>query len=518
MKKVNLRLVLGGILAVVAVIIGGTSVIYNINSGKSEDVQQTSSSEKTDNKNDDKLTNNAGSVDENNPDNSSSSTNNGSSTNDAADNSGFTTDTNINSYNRTAKNTSSPIDNSSMSSRRSSDFYVATSQNTRVGSKPTAASIKNSLPKIIKTFEKKIEDIKSSESEKSSETNNNSGSNTDKNSSKNSTNSTGKSSGVKIPSSSENVDDVSEKPSDTGDGSGRTKEEQGSSEQTGKGDQSKPGQTSEDNPATPEKSEGTPEQNNYRETASIYAWGDYTMVYGEAAQNVYATLKSLKVNAVYQSISNMNDTENLSKIVSGYKNNGIDVYRLIGHYSWAYDNVNDAKRYVDDINSYNQKVNESSKIKGVVFDIEPHQNPNWKHWNDEQRNAAVSKYTDNMTELYNYSKQYGLEVVICIPYWFEKFDSFDRLFKDAADTYSVMNYTKRGIVRHISEEVAEAEKYGKKVEQISNVGHVGSEDITSYRNDGMQKLLDDQKQILDTYPYSGLRVSFHQYKTILDIL
>lgn len=517
--------VLGGILAAVAVIIGGASVIYNVSSNKSKNTQQTNDSEKSNNKNDDDLTNDTNSVDENNLENDSSFANNGSLNNNTADNSGSTIGTNANSYDHTAENAKSLVDNSDMNSSRSSDFYIATSQNTKTDSSSVSNSNNGTISKIIRTFEKKIEDIARTGSEKSNKTNN---SKSGTNESESNIDDSGRDGGAKGPSKSENASSSSNESSNTRDGSGESGQTKEDQNKTGKDSQDGPGQASGDNPTDSEKPEDGPaghgksedgsKQNSYHETASIYAWGDYTMVYGEAAQNVYTTLKSLKVNSIYQNISNMNDTDNLSKIISGYKENGIDVYRLIGHYSWAYDNVNDAKRYVDSINNYNQKVNESSKIKGVVFDIEPHQNPNWKRWNDEQRNVAVSKYTDNMIELYNYSKRYGLEVVICIPYWFEKFDSFDRLFKDAADTYSVMNYTKRGIVRHISEEIVEAEKYSKKVEQISNVGHVGSEDITSYRDDGMQKLLDDQKQILDTYPYDGLRVSFHQYKTILDIL
>ena len=76
----------------------------------------------------------------------------------------------------------------------------------------------------------------------------------------------------------------------------------------------------------------------------MYAWGETTLVKGEEAEDVYKTLKDLKVTTLYQSIrrSNMNK-ESIADIIKGYNEQGIEVYRLTGDPSWVYDN-SDAKR------------------------------------------------------------------------------------------------------------------------------------------------------------------------------
>lgn len=266
------------------------------------------------------------------------------------------------------------------------------------------------------------------------------------------------------------------------------------------------------------KNDDTPTIINYRDTTSIYAWGDNTLVYGDSANDVYKNLSTLKVDTIYQSFNKYKMTkEFLGPIISGYNSHGIKLYRLIGDPSWAYDNVSDAKNKIDEINNYNNSVSGSEKIVGVTLDVEPHAYYLWKR-NTSSQQKYFSKYVDNMVEYYNYAKKYNLDVTISIPVWYDKFDDFDKLFQYASDTYSLMNYSKKNNIRRIKEEISAARKYDKKVENTFNVLDNNRNESENYRPDGINKLLSDQKDILDTYNYKYLRSSFHQYRTIVDIL
>lgn len=265
------------------------------------------------------------------------------------------------------------------------------------------------------------------------------------------------------------------------------------------------------------KIEKKSEEKAYRETTSMYAWGDTTLVKGEEAQDIYSTLKELNVTALYQSMHRSKMTkEYLADIIKGYHDQGIEVYRLSGDPSWVYDN-SDAKGDIDEIVAYNATVDKDSKLTGINLDVEPHGNKTeWK----ENKQAVFTQYVKSMTDIYNYAKQYDIQVTICVNDWMPNYEGVDDLFKNAADTYSVMNYVRKRMFNEtkIGAEIQLAEKYNKKIESISNVMQ-SEPNSESYYNDGMEKLLEDQKTLMNKYSYKNLRTSFHHYipiKAVID--
>lgn len=245
----------------------------------------------------------------------------------------------------------------------------------------------------------------------------------------------------------------------------------------------------------------------YKQSTSMYSWHEQTLV--EDADIIYEALHDLNVDTLYQSISSSYlKKEYIEGIVEDYNEQGIEVYRLIGDPSWAY-KPDSAKKKIDEINEYNRTVEESAKIKGVNLDIEPHVDDRW----DEDPQAAFTQYKNTMIELYDYAKKYDLEVAICTNTWFSSYDGFEELYEKAADTYSIMNYVKSSNIKGIKEEVEIAEKYNKKLETVAHSG-ADSNETESYHNDGMNKLMEDHKAILETYSYDKLRASYHYFTTI----
>ena len=264
------------------------------------------------------------------------------------------------------------------------------------------------------------------------------------------------------------------------------------------------------------KIEKKSEEKAYRETTSMYSWGDTTLVKGEEAQDVYKTLKDLNVTTLYQSMHRSKMTKDyLADIIKGYHNQGIEVYRLSGDPSWVYDN-SDAKGDIDEIVAYNATVDEDARLVGINLDVEPHGNKTeWK----ENPQAVFTQYVKSMIDIYNYAKQYDIQVTICVNDWMPNYEGVDDLFKNAADTYSVMNYVRNRMFKEtkIGAEIKLAEKYNKKIESISNVMQ-SEPDSESYYNDGMEKLLEDQKTLMNKYSYKNLRTSFHYYKPIKEVI
>ena len=273
-------------------------------------------------------------------------------------------------------------------------------------------------------------------------------------------------------------------------------------------------ETKENKDNNEKKDDNKKEEISYRDTTSMYAWESGSPLnYSDSEYNI---LKTLKTSTLYQSVPGSKLTkQNIGDAVKKYNEKGIKIYRLIGDSSWAFDNT-DAKREIDEIQNYNNSVEELSKINGVVLDIEPHANSLWKQ-NKDKQDEYFTQYTNNMIDLYNYAKKYNLEVVICIPRWYERYTYFEKLFESAADVYSVMNYGKNGYISNMKEEVNLAEKYNKKVESVLNADPNDEENI-SYYNDGITKMLEVNKDVLNTYNYKYLRTSFHHMEYITKMM
>lgn len=245
----------------------------------------------------------------------------------------------------------------------------------------------------------------------------------------------------------------------------------------------------------------------YRNTTSMYSWKEQTLI--KDADIIYQALNELNVSTLYQNIdSSYMKKEYIEDIIKSYNANGIEVHRLIGDPSWAYDGAY-AKKKIDEINEYNKTVEESAKIKGVNLDIEPHVDDRW----DANPQKAFTQYKDTMIDVYNYAKKYNLHVTICTNVWFSKYEGYEELYEKAADTYSIMNYVKDTNVTGIKEEVEIAEKYNKKIETIAHSSSDSAE-TESYHNDGMNKLIQEHENILANYSYSYLRPSYHHFTTI----
>lgn len=249
---------------------------------------------------------------------------------------------------------------------------------------------------------------------------------------------------------------------------------------------------------------------NYRQTTSMYSWNNETL---SISKEIIAFLKDLKVNTLYQSIASVNVNKlYLEPIIQNYTKEGIAVYQLLGDADWTYD-ITTPKKMIEEVIRYNETVGADAKIKGVTIDIEPHGSTRWKNATETEKANIFKTYVKNMIELYDFAHKGNLEVVLCTNTWFNYYEGFEELYKNGADTFSIMNYDKRYNVDTIVEELEIAEKYHKKVETIAHSGK-NSEPTETYFNDSLETLLADHEKILARYPYERFRASYHYFPTI----
>ena len=251
----------------------------------------------------------------------------------------------------------------------------------------------------------------------------------------------------------------------------------------------------------------------YRQTKSMYSWNAEALSNSKEILNI---LKELKVNALYQNIDSDNLQEKyIANIIKNYNDEGIAVYRLIGDEDWTYD-ITKPKEMIEEIIEYNKNVNSRAAIKGVVIDIEPHGTEKWKDGDDADKQKIFKNYVSNMITLYELAHDANLEVVLCTNNWFSNYDDFERLYAQAADVFSIMNYDRRYSIDNIKEELEIAKKYHKRVETIAHSGAKTEDnsDFESYHNSSFETLVNDQNKILKEYPYEYFRASYHYLPSI----
>ena len=252
---------------------------------------------------------------------------------------------------------------------------------------------------------------------------------------------------------------------------------------------------------------------DYRQTKSMYSWNAEALSNSKEILNI---LKELKVNALYQNIDSDNLQEKyIANIIKNYNDEGIAVYRLIGDEDWTYD-ITKPKEMIEEIIEYNKNVNSRAAIKGVVIDIEPHGTEKWKDGDDADKQKIFKNYVSNMITLYELAHDANLEVVLCTNNWFSNYDDFERLYAQAADVFSIMNYDRRYSIDNIKEELEIAKKYHKRVETIAHSGAKTEDnsDFESYHNSSFETLVNDQNKILKEYPYEYFRASYHYLPSI----
>jgi hypothetical protein len=232
-------------------------------------------------------------------------------------------------------------------------------------------------------------------------------------------------------------------------------------------------------------------------------------------------LKKLNISSLYQAYYiKENNNEELKKIVSKIKSNGMEYYYLIGEVAY-YKTPDAIKDAIDDVYEYNLSVLPEETIDGLVLDIEPYLDSEYK--------ANIIKgfetYVTTIENVYEYAKSKDLKLVNVMTYWYDgyitntsftseenaKADELLRRLIKSSTRISVMNYYKTAMTRLIETEVNYAKEYGVEVESIGEFSRPDGDSIPKtcslwiedkpieYANTQWQK-------IYDTYNYEKLRI------------
>ncbi len=247
----------------------------------------------------------------------------------------------------------------------------------------------------------------------------------------------------------------------------------------------------------------------YVATYSLFSW-DKEAVLPEERARLLETLDKYEITTIYQWFTDSLTDEEVQSFVQELNENGVEVYLLTGDPSWIdQDNLKDLFDAIDRAASFEE-------IKGVVIDVEPQQHDLF----DEDEDAALEDYTDNMNAAYRYAKALGLEVIQCVPATWDEHSALKTLIAECSDTVAVMNYFRGDEADMIAVEAEIAMSYDKgviNVVELQEAGEHGLRESNTYYARPAEELSGAWDELIDlTEGYPLLSFSYHEYNSLLE--
>lgn len=227
---------------------------------------------------------------------------------------------------------------------------------------------------------------------------------------------------------------------------------------------------------------------------------------------------------LFISSADLRDTASrrINNIISKLSDNNINTYYMMGDPSY-WNKVSSVTKRIDYADTYNSLAGSNEKIKGIVLDIEPYTDPDFK----TNKIENFKTYVSSIETIANYAKEKGLKIVNCIPRWYDSSEDYGGVSEDfenlikIVDRTSVMNYVTNPtfIKKDISNEVKIAKKYGKEVETIAEFGKGTSDSFGVLENPlgTLKSAWKTAKELLDASEdtkYDKLFFSYHYYNEI----
>ncbi len=238
-----------------------------------------------------------------------------------------------------------------------------------------------------------------------------------------------------------------------------------------------------------------------------------------------------------QNISSKNSRqEQMSVFVESAVDEGVTVYYLTGDASWGLDP--DGERLceaVKDAVAYNRRIKRKflarreadgkqwatiPQLAGIVFDVEPYTLKEW----DKNPEKVMGSFVSGMKEAYALAQDYGLEVIVCIPWYYDdkgQQKGLEELIENGCDRIAVMNYYRGAEIKNIATEVDLVQKHGKGIITIYELqkadGH-GLKEINTYYNSGLAALARSFKSVMEAYPEQTISIAYHDYRALKEVL
>lgn len=270
-------------------------------------------------------------------------------------------------------------------------------------------------------------------------------------------------------------------------------------------------------------------------STGLFSWSAETV--NKTDGELFKLMQQQGLNVLYQNISSKNSRqEQMSVFVENAMEAGITVYYLTGDASWGLDP--DGERLceaVKDAVAYNRRIKRKflarreadgkpwttvPQLAGIVFDVEPYTLEEW----DRNPEKVMDSFVSGMKEAYALAQDYGLEVIVCIPFHYDnkgQQKGLEELIKEGCDSIAIMNYYRGAEVKNIATEVELASKHGKgliTIYELQKADGRSVKEINTYYNSGLTALEKSYRSVLEAYPDQTISIAYHDYRAFKEVL
>lgn len=264
--------------------------------------------------------------------------------------------------------------------------------------------------------------------------------------------------------------------------------------------------------------ERQPEQEAALPRNGMFEWDEDRIFQPE---QVELLIDTLSVTDWYQEIALPVEQEGLEAFIECMAGKGIAVYALVGEKEWGYEEDGASLiSYMEEIRAYNEIAGPDQSFQGIMADIEPYV---MKKWKDDTENY-MEAYVNGMIQAYQHAREWGLEVIVCIPRHYDDqglSKQLERLIAEGCDQVAVMNYECGNEVDKIRTEAGLAQKYNKRLHcilEFQEVGKHGLVEEKTYRNKGIAAAWKAWEQVEQAYPDMTITRDYHYSRPLMKML
>lgn len=250
---------------------------------------------------------------------------------------------------------------------------------------------------------------------------------------------------------------------------------------------------------------------------SVFSWFEEQL---KNPNHTFDVLEKNGANTIFQYMSFDSSSQNIDHFVATAAKYDKDVFFLTGEPEWALDP--EAKELIQIIKQIadSRPVGESTTsqieqiVKGVVIDVEPYLLPEFK----ENPEHVMTSYVKSMLVAYQTAKAHDLEVIVCVPYFFDTMGfthELEFLIREASDKLAVMNYYRDEEIENLKVESQISRKYNKEIITIYELQPPGSHDLTdqnTYYHLGLKAVNENFKQLSQAFSPQTINLSFHEFR------
>lgn len=260
-------------------------------------------------------------------------------------------------------------------------------------------------------------------------------------------------------------------------------------------------------------------QEAVKETRALFSWKDSEVLEGRT--QLFTTMKEQKLNTLYQRFSGELRKEDIQDFLVEAAKNKIDVYLLDGSPEWAMEEEGESMcRQVEKALEIKQAAEENQGVKGILFDVEPYL---LEEWDKQGPQKIMDNFVKGMKVAYKKAKDSDLEVILCIPYFYDDLGvskQLEDLIESGCDSVAIMNYYQGKEYKNIKREAELAFEYKKKLINIYELqapGKHGLKDKNTYYEEGIIAVEENFAALRAAFRRKDISIAFHEYEALKEV-